>query len=99
MSYSEHVDADRRLVILRVLAESAAYTCNEYLIGSMLDGFGHVVGADRVRTDLAWLAEQGLIEVRDTADVQIATLTQRGLDVANGRAVVPGVKRPAPGNL
>jgi len=50
-----------------------------------------------VRTDLAWLAEQGLLQTATTGDVTMATLLTRGVDVAAGRAVVPGVKRPLPG--
>lgn len=97
MSYAEIIEADRRLVILKVLEDGATYACNEHLLRSLVGSFGHVVPADRLRTDLAWLAEQGLIDVREIGGVQIATLTQRGLDVAQGRAHVPGIKRPAPG--
>lgn len=97
MSYADIVEADRRLVILKVLQDSAGYACNEHLLGSLLGSFGHAIPADRLRTDLAWLTEQSLITVRDVGGVEIASLTQRGLDVAQGRAHVPGVKRPAPG--
>lgn len=97
MSYADIVEADRRLVLLRVLANSTAYACNEHLLGTLAGSFGHVVTTDRLRTDLAWLAEQGLITLCEVSGVQIATLLQRGLDVAQGRAHVPGVKRPAPG--
>jgi hypothetical protein len=58
--------------------------------------YGHTASLDQVRTDLAWLAEQGLVSSRTTADVTIATLTARGVDVATGRAVQPGVKKPMP---
>lgn len=98
MNYPEIVEADRRLVILKVLLDSAGYACNEHLLGTLLGSFGHAVSNDRVRTDLAWLLEQGLISVREVGGVQIATLLQRGSFVATGVASVPGVKRPAPGN-
>ena len=58
--------------------------------------YGHEVSLDALRTDLAWLAEQALVEVEDGAKVVFGTLTQRGLDVAEGRAKVPGVTRPGP---
>ncbi len=45
---------------------------------------------------LAWLAEQGLVENDDMGGLVVATLTQRGADVAQGRVTVPGVKRPTP---
>ena len=92
--FSTHLTEDRRLVVLRVLAESAGYTANEYILQQMLEQFGHVASIDRIRADLAWLHEQQLLTVSQVADVQIARITARGQDVAAGRTVVPGIKRP-----
>ena len=94
--FASHLSEDRRLVILRVLLESAAFTGNEYILQSMLERLGHVVSGDRIRTDLAWLHKQGLIALEEVATVQIAQLLARGEDVARGRMTVPGVKRPSP---
>ena len=94
--FAVHLAEDRRLVILRILLESAAFKANEYLLQSMVERFGHVVSGDRIRTDLAWLAEQGLVALDDVAGVKIACLVQRGEDVARGRTEVPGVKKPSP---
>jgi len=96
VSYAKLLEEDRRLSILRLLAESNDYKANEYLLQSALDGVGHAVSGDRLRADLAWLAEQGLVELGTVADVKVPKLTQRGLDVAQGRASHPGVKRPRP---
>ncbi|MNY08793.1 hypothetical protein D3C86_1416660 [compost metagenome] len=49
---------------------------------------------DRVKTLLAWLEEQGLVRIERLAQVQVAHLTGRGQDVAEGRATVPGIKKP-----
>lgn len=95
-TFTQHLEEDRRLTILVLLADAAGYQANQFLLLSALDTFGHVVSMDRLRADLAWLAEQGLATVGTTAAVEIATLTARGLDVAQGRAVHPGVKRPRP---
>ncbi len=92
--FSTHLTEDRRLVVLRVLAESSGYTANEYILKQMLEQFGHVVSSDRVRTDLAWMHEQQLLTVSQVADVHIARITARGQDVAAARTVVPRVKRP-----
>ena len=92
--FSTHLTEDRRRVVLRVLAESAGYTANEYILQQMLEQFGHVASIDRIRADLAWLHEQQLLTVSQVADVHIARITARGQDVAAGRTVVPGVKRP-----
>lgn len=96
IAYNELIDADRRLVMLRVLVEDAGYSQNEYVIQTCLEALGHNVSQDRLRTDLAWLAEQGLITVETVANVRVARLTGRGADVAEGRTTVPGVKRPRP---
>ncbi|EFF6969457.1 ArsR family transcriptional regulator, partial [Escherichia coli] len=46
-------------------------------------------------THIAWLAEQGLVRKRMLVNGYfIAELTGRGQDVAEGRASVPGVKKP-----
>lgn len=96
MSLKEMLQADRRLVTLRVLNESAGYTANESIIDSALDTFGHMVSRDVVKNELNWLEEQGLIELENVYNTKVAKLTQRGIDVAQGQAVVEGVKRPRP---
>jgi hypothetical protein len=96
MNFDQFQTEDRRLVLLRALEAAVQYRANAYLLRAYSDSVGHVVSAERLATDLAWLAEQGLVTV-ETQPVLVATLTARGLDVANGRAVQPGVKRPLPG--
>ena len=51
----------------------------------------------RDRTDLAWLRDQALVRLIETVPgVQVAELSARGMDVARGMAIVPGVSRPSP---
>lgn len=87
---------DRRLVLLRGLAAAAQYRANAYLLRRYVESVGHTASAAVIETDIAWLAEQGLVDRRVTQGVTVATLTTRGLDVADGAAVVPGVARPRP---
>jgi Fe2+ or Zn2+ uptake regulation protein len=96
-SFAELIAADMRLVVLRCLAEDPGYDLNESMLQSMLEAMAHNVSRDRVRTELAWLAEQGLVTVNTVMNIVVATLTARGADVAAGRSIVPGVKRPRPG--
>ncbi len=96
MSYADIVIADIRLVILRTLAEDAGYAMNESVLQSVLGQFGHTCSRDRVRTELRWLEEQGLVSIQDVVGVLVARLTSRGADVASGAARVDGVKRPRP---
>jgi hypothetical protein len=98
MSFKNLLTEDRRLVILRFLAEDPSYRLNTSVLRTALDAFGHSVSRDQVETDVAWLAEQGLVSVETVGPVRVATLTGRGVDVATGKAVVPGVKRPGPGS-
>ena len=95
-SFGRHQAADRRLVALHLLVNSAGYAANEYLIEAGLGDQGHVVSNDQVRGELSWLAEQGLITTDNVGGVTVAKLTRRGHDVAHGKAHVPGVKRPVP---
>lgn len=92
--FAHFLAEDRRLVILRVLADMPAYRTNSFLLNTLLAQWGHEPSADQVKGDLAWLQEQALVSVEVVESVHIATLTARGADVAAGRAVVPGVKRP-----
>jgi len=95
-TFAQHLDAHRRLAILQGLESSAQYRANEVLLRSFCDAVGVAASRDRIRGDVAWLFEQGLIE-QQLGDFIVATLTARGLDVATGRATCPGVARPQPG--
>ncbi|AUK49343.1 hypothetical protein NM952_10520 [Pasteurella multocida subsp. multocida] len=87
---------DQRLVILRSLSD-AGYDANESILDDCLALYGHNISRDLVRNHLNWLEEQGLVQIERLSDgFMVAKITQRGLDVANGEAVVDGVKRPRP---
>lgn len=96
MNFSEFETQDRRLTILRGLASATQYRTNTFLLQRYLDAVAHSVSRDRVESDLAWLAEQHLVTLERPEGVTVATLTSRGQDVAEGRAVVPGVAKPKP---
>jgi len=95
-AFERLVNEDRRLVILRILTEDTGYRANAYVLRPALDAMGHTISMDKLEGDLAWLSEQGLVRIERTSDITVATLTQRGADVALGRATVPGIKRPEP---
>lgn len=95
-AYNQAVTEDRRLAILRILADSPQYRANLYLVQRVLANVGHAAAFDVVKTDIAWLAEQGLAESEEVGGLPIPSLTTRGLDVACGRSMVPGVARPMP---
>jgi hypothetical protein len=92
--YSDFLRQDIRLVVLRLLAEMTAYRANSSVLTMALDTYGHSLTRDQVKTELHWLAEQGALTLEDVGPVMVATLTERGQDIAAGRARVPGIKRP-----
>ncbi|APC14540.1 hypothetical protein BLL42_01870 [Pseudomonas frederiksbergensis] len=92
--YAEYLRQDIRLVILRLLAEMTAYRANSSVLTMALDNYGHTLSRDQVKTELHWLLEQGALTLDDVGPVLVATLTERGQDIAAGRARVPGIKRP-----
>lgn len=93
-TFAERLTEDRRLVILRVLSDLPGYKANSTVLTLALDSFGHTVSRDYTRGQIAWLAEQGLVSVEDLGPVLLVTLTERGMDVARGAFVFPGVARP-----
>lgn len=97
MSFQDTITADRRLSLLLVLDQTSGYSANAFLLRDAIGQiYGHTASLDQVRGDIAWLAEQQLVTSRLVGDVTLATLTARGVDVAAGRASVPGVKKPLP---
>lgn len=97
MTFAEKYREDRRLVLLRILAEQPRYRCNSSNLHSVLDALGVAASRDDVRTDLHWLRDQSLLSLEEAVPgLHVATLTARGLDVSTGAAVVPGVARPTP---
>lgn len=99
MTYAESVAADRRLLILKALRAANGYTASGMLLRAFLSSFGREVSSDLIAGELAWLAEMSLISLRAEAGQHIATITSRGLDVCQGVAQTPGVRRPEPGEL
>ena len=98
-SFAALLAEDRRLVILRALAEDHDYALNDVVMKRALASLGHDVSRDVLRGDLTWLADQRLITVRKLDDgvIWVARATEDGVDVAGGRPH-PGVARPLPGH-
>lgn len=96
-AYQKLVQEDRRLALLTLLAQDADYAINDSILQDALALYGHSISKDRLLADLDWLEEQGLISVEHVLNTHIAKLTQRGLDVSEGKVITTGVKRPSPG--
>lgn len=83
----------QRRVILDLLATQSDYAQNQIMVQSSLKMVGHTVAIDKVVTEFHWLQEQGIVELSEFGGFSVAKLTQRGLDVANGAAFIPGIAR------
>ena len=96
MSKYDIFSADQRLLILKSL-DDADFSANEDILKICLEQYGHRIGRDLLRSHLIWLEEQGLVVITKLAnDYMVAQITDKGLDAAQGRVSVPGVKRPRP---
>lgn len=94
-SYSQRMRESRRAILLRLLGEQPGYRANASSLHIGLHSLGLTSSRDDVLTDLAWLADQHLIDREETAaGVTIATLLARGQDVVEGTARVPGISAP-----
>lgn len=95
MSYADFLQSDRRLVILRILAELPGYRGNSSVIASLLERFGHAVSRDNVKSELRFLADVGALALVEAGAVLVATLSSRGEDVVKGRIVIDGIAKPS----
>lgn len=97
MSYRDIETAGIRLAALQLLEQDPDYSHNEQILQRMLEAhYAHGVSGDRLRTELRWLEEQGLVAITDVVGLYVVKLTRRGEDVALGRARAEGVARPRP---
>jgi len=97
MSLAQIKNEHQRLVILRLLSDEPGYDLNDSTLQDALCALGLSVSRDAVHVQLAWLEEQSLVTTKKCFNTVISTITSRGLDVANGTARIPGIKRPRPG--
>lgn len=93
-AFATHLDHDRRLVILRLLAEMPTIRVNSSVLAVALDRFGYASTHAQTKIDLGWLQEHALVRLEDLGPVLVAIATESGLEVASGRAMVKGVARP-----
>jgi len=96
IDYADTVRRHRRLAFLRFLQDSDGYSSNSSMLRDVLNGMGIGSTSDQVATELAWLAEQGLVVLQDLGFATLATATGRGAEIAAGLATHPGVQRPTP---
>ena len=82
--------------MLRTLLRLPRYTSNALLLRDCLDRLALVASHEVIRADLHRLHELGLCTLDSDGEVTCVTLTERGLEVAEGRIIVEGILRPGP---
>lgn len=98
-SFADLHAAHIRLCILRLLADAPGYFANDSILHQSVEAHGLICTRDQMRGHLTWLEEQRLITIQRPggSTVMVATLSERGGDVAAGKSHVPGVQKPSPG--
>lgn len=92
MTVDEAYSEDIRLATLQLAAKSG--TTNEVALAEGLEAAGFLrPSAARLRAEIDWLADSGLLHVTRIVAVGV---TERGDDVAAGRAAASGVRRATP---
>ena len=94
-TFAEAFVADFRGSILTVLT-AAGCECSLAMLRSSLDvATPHDPSMDQLRMEITWLSERGLVTQRRIDGViEGVIVSERGQDVARGRARVPGVDVP-----
>jgi Fe2+ or Zn2+ uptake regulation protein len=96
LNFYDYTMGHARLSILRALANAVQHTANDSVLMAVMDQLGLPVTRDQLRGQLGWLEEQGLIRLtRPTDSLLVASLRERGAEVAVGRVFVDGVQRPS----
>lgn len=92
MALQDLIRQDQRMLLLHALAQNNN-SANDEVLQDCLQLYGHRISRDVIRTQLNWLAEQGLVSLTEFGYLRIAKLTARGFDVSQNQASVEGVKK------
>ena len=94
--YSEHYDAEVRLIILKALHDEANGRLSDSMLMHVFEAFAINRTRDYLRTQLNWLkTEGGAVVLRDAGTAMIAELTDKGEAHVQRRQLIQGVKRPS----
>jgi len=86
-----------RIAILRFCEAAPQYTTNVSMLEELLPTVGIQFTRDQIVTEAQWLKEQGFVDLGEAGEFITLIATKRGVEIAQGRATHPEIKRPAPG--
>ena len=97
MTLNAIIEAEARLVCLRMLAEQPDERLNSSLLREQLsESWGINRTREWLHVQLRYLGDIGAVRIVEAGTVLIAQLTQRGRDHVERRIVLEGVKKPSP---
>ena len=91
MNYLLQWSETRRRLMLELLSTQPQFTANASGLGVSLGALGAPSSTEQVQIDAAWLAAQGLLRTTMAGGYLVCTLTQAGVDLANGLSAMPGI--------
>lgn len=97
MSYADHLRQHVRLIILRALADEPNYSHNDAMLADIAKAYAVDRGRDFIRAEIRWLEGVGAVTVTEVGSTLVVTATARGVDHAERRIVLDGVRRPSAG--
>lgn len=83
-----------RLAILRALLDLKGRTGHESLLTDMVGAVHIMADREQVRAEVIWLHQEEMVIAEAKHGALVASLTERGINVAEGRSDHAGVKRP-----
>ncbi len=91
-------DGHIRLSVLQLLAGQHSGSANDAVLCEAVNAMDLRCSREEMREHLFWMAGQNMVSVLDMrmkSGLVVATLTERGADVAAGRSFIAGVHRTA----
>ncbi len=94
------VRAYRRRAILSLLEYDSDYRLSLDMLDLCLEQTGQNATYDQLQTEIAWLEEQGYVaRSYPSPSLTMVTLTDRGLEIARGKARAHGIRDLRPSEL
>lgn len=98
-NFDRFIEPRRRGLILAVLLKANIEGCSLPLLASIVRQAGYPADEETLAIDAAFLAKNGLLSQRKVGPLLFVAIEQRGRDVATGNLLLPGIERPADGEV
>lgn len=96
-SFAEKVRLEARRKLIEILAADAGYSANHRILRAALERAAAISQTEtEIKNHIAWLEDQGLVRTETVGPLTLAHLTDKGLSVAEGAEIVPGIARARP---